>query len=82
MQNPNLSLTHLTTLRMILRRVNLYVYVFIYATDRFTANRAEEVHICITDGRTLGNEDVHHYNVPTINEVAMIILGEPREVGN
>jgi hypothetical protein len=67
---------------MILERVNLYVYVFVYATDRFTANRVEEVHICITDGCTLGNEDVHHYNVPMINEVAMIILGEPREVGN
>jgi hypothetical protein len=30
----------------------------------------------------LGNRDVHPYTVPTANKVAMIIHGEPREVGN
>jgi glycine cleavage system pyridoxal-binding protein P len=35
-----------------------------------------------TVGRTLGNEDVCSYNVLTTNEVAMIILSEPGEVGN
>jgi hypothetical protein len=37
---------------------------------------------CITCGRTLGNKDVLCYNVPMANEVAMIIVGEPGEVGN
>jgi hypothetical protein len=82
MQNPNLSSAHLMTLRTILRRVNPYVNVFVRATDRLAANPIEEVHICITAGRTLGNGDVHHYNAPTANEVAMIIPGEPGEVGN
>jgi len=26
--------------------------------------------------------DVHRYNAPTVNEVAMIILGEAGDVGN
>jgi hypothetical protein len=82
MQNPNLSLAHLTTLRMTLARVNPYVNVFVRATDHLTTNPAEEVHICITVGRTPRNKDVHCYNIPTANEVAMIILGEPGEVGN
>ncbi len=33
-------------------------------------------------GRTLGNGNVHGYNVLTTNEVAMIIFGELGEVGN
>ncbi len=82
MQNPNLSPVHLTTLRTILGRVNPYVNVFVCAADRFTANPAEEVHICITAGRTLGNGNVHCYNIPTANEVVMIIPSEPGEVGN
>ncbi len=82
MQNPNISSAHLTTLRMILKHVNPYVNVFIRVADRLTANPVEEVHICITVGRTVGNGDVRCYNVPTANEVAMIILGEPGEVGN
>ncbi len=82
MQNPNLSPTHLTTLHTILGRINPYVNVFICAADHLVANLVEEVHICITASRTLGNEDVHCYNVPTANEVAMIILGKPGEVGN
>jgi len=32
--------------------------------------------------RTLGNGNVHCYNTPTANEVAMIIHGELGEVGN
>jgi hypothetical protein len=82
MQNPNLSSVHLMTLRMILGCVNPYVNVFVRVADRFVANPTEEVHICITAGRTLGNGDVHRYNAPMTNEVAMIILGEPGEVGN
>ncbi len=70
------------TLRMILERVNPYVNIFVHAADCFTANLVKEVHICITASRTLGNGDVHRYNVPTANEVARIILGEPGEVGN
>jgi hypothetical protein len=73
---------HLTTLRRILGRVNLYVNIFIRAADRFTTNPTEEVHICIIVDRTLGNGNVRCYNVPTTNEVAMIILGELGEVGN
>ncbi len=82
MQNPNLSSAHLMTLRTILRRVNPYVNVFVRAVDRLAANPTEEVHICITTGYTLGNGDVHRYNAPMANEVAMIIHGEPGEVGN
>jgi hypothetical protein len=67
---------------MILEHVNPYVNVFVRATNRLAVNHAKEAHICITANRTLGNEDVRHYNVPTTNEVAMIILGESGEVGN
>jgi hypothetical protein len=70
------------TLRTILRHVNPYVNVFVHVADRLAANPTEEVHICITASLTLGNGDVHRYNAPTANEVAMIILGEPGEVGN
>jgi hypothetical protein len=70
------------TLRTTLRRVNLYVNVFVRVANRLAANLVEEVHICIIAGRTLGNGDVHHYNVPMANKVAMIIPGEPGEVGN
>ncbi len=82
MQNPNLSSVHLMTLRTILGCINPYVNVFVRAADHLTANPTEEVHICITAGRTLGNGDVHRYNAPTANEVAMIIPSEPGEVGN
>jgi len=82
MKNPNLSLTHLTTLCMILGRINPYVNVFVRVADCLVANPIEEVHICITVSHTSRNENVHCYNVPTGNEVAMIILGEPGEVGN
>jgi hypothetical protein len=82
MQNPNLSSAHLMTLRTILRCVNPYVNVFVRAVDRLDANTTEEVYICITTGHTLGNGNVHRHNAPTANEVAMIIHGEPGEVGN
>jgi hypothetical protein len=58
MQNPNLDPVHLTTLHMILECVNPYVNIFVYAVDRLVANPAKKVHICITTGRTPGNEDV------------------------
>jgi len=70
------------TLRTILECVNPYVNVFVRAADRLAANPTEEVHICITASRTIGNGDVHRYNAPTLNKVAMIIPGEPGEVGN
>jgi hypothetical protein len=82
MQNPNLSLAHLTTFRTILGRVNPYVNVFVRATDRFTVIPAEEVHICITVGRTPRYKDVRCYNIPTAKKVVMIIFGKPGEVGN
>jgi hypothetical protein len=82
MQNPNLSPTHLTTLHTIFERVNPYVNVFVRAIDHLVTNPIKEVHICITTGRTPGNRDVFRYNVPTANEVAMIIPGELGEVGN
>jgi hypothetical protein len=82
MQNPNLSLAHLTTLHTILRRVNPYVNIFVCGADRFAVNPIEEVHICITASHTSGNGNVYCYNVLTINEVVMIIPGEPGEVGN
>jgi hypothetical protein len=62
------------------RCVNPYVNVFVRATDRLAINPAEEVHICITTSRTLGNRDVNSYNVPMTNKVAMIILGKLGEV--
>jgi hypothetical protein len=82
MQNPNLSSAHLTTLRTILKRVNPYVDIFVRAADCLAANPTEDVHICIRGGRTPRNGDVRCYNIPTANEVAMIIPGEPGEVGN
>jgi hypothetical protein len=82
MQNPNLSSAHLMTLRIIFERVNPYVNVFIHVVDHLATNLAKEVHICIIAGCTPGNGDVRHYNIPMANKVAMIILGEPKEVGN
>jgi hypothetical protein len=82
MQNTNISLRQLMTLCMIFRHINPYVNIFIHAIDRLATNPAEEVHICITIGHTLGNGDVHYYNVPTTNEIAMIIFNELGEVGN
>jgi hypothetical protein len=82
MQNPNLSPVHLMTLCIILGRVNPYVNIFVHEADRLVTNLVEEVHICITIGCTSRNRDVHHYNIPMVNEVAMIIPGEPGEVGN
>jgi hypothetical protein len=73
---------HLTTVCTIFECINPYVNVFVHATDRLIANPAKEVHICITVSRTPGNEDVRRYNVPMANEVAMMIVGEPGEVGN
>ncbi len=82
MQNPNLSPTHLMTFRTILGRINPYVNVFVRVADCLTTNLLEEVHIYIIASRTLGNGDACRYNVPTTNEVAMIIPSELREVGN
>jgi len=81
-QNPNLSSMHLMKLCTILGCVNPYVNVFVHVANRLVANPVEEVHICIIAGCTLGNRDICHYNVPTTNEVAMIILGELGDVGN
>jgi len=67
---------------MILGHVNPYVNVFICAVDHLVANPVKEVHICIIVSCTWGNGDVCRYNIPTTNEVAMIIHGKPREVGN
>jgi len=67
---------------MILGRINPYVNVFVRVADCLVANLIEEVHICITAGHTSRNENVRCYNVPIGNEVAMIIPGEPGEVGN
>jgi hypothetical protein len=67
---------------MILERVNPYVNIFVCAIDHFVANPAKEVHICIIVGHTSRNKNVHRYNVLMANEVAMIIPGEPGEVGN
>jgi hypothetical protein len=61
---------------------NISLAHFMTFCNHLVANPIEEVHICITVGRTLGNEDVCSYNVLTTNEVAMIILSEPGEVGN
>ncbi len=82
MQNLNISLVHVTTLRPILGHVNPYVNVFIRVANYLATNPAEEVHICIIASYTLRNGDVYCYNIHTTNEVAMIILGEPGEVGN
>jgi hypothetical protein len=82
MQNPNLSSTHLTTLRTILGRVNPYVNVVIRATNGLVANLVEEVHICITARNASENGNVLCYNVLMSNNVAMIIPGELGEVGN
>jgi hypothetical protein len=82
MRNPNLSPAHLTTLRTIFGRINPYVNVFVRAADCLATNPTEEVHICSTVDRTSGNGNVCCYNVPTTNEVTMIIHGELGKVGN
>jgi hypothetical protein len=82
MQNPNLSSAHLTTFCTILRRVNPYVNIFIHAADHLAINPVEEVHICITFGRTSKNKNDRYSNVLMANEVAMMIHGEPGKVGN
>ncbi len=82
MQNPNLSPMHLMTLCTILGCVNPYVNIFICVANHLVANPTKDVRICITTGHTLGNGDVCHYNVPTANEVTMIIPGKPGEVRN
>jgi hypothetical protein len=70
------------TLRTIHGCINRCVNVFVRALDRLVANPVKEVHICITTSCTSGNRDVRHYNVPTANEVAMIIPNKLGEVGN
>jgi hypothetical protein len=65
---------------MILGCINPYVNIFVRATNCLIANPIEEVHICITTSCTPENGNVRHYNVPTTNEVAMIILGKSEEV--
>jgi hypothetical protein len=70
------------TLRTIHGRINRYVNVFVRALYRLVANPVKEVHICITTSCTSGNRDVRHYNVPTANEVAMIIPNKLGEVRN
>jgi len=50
---------------MIFEHINPYVNVFVHAIDRLATNLAEEVHICITIGHTLGNGYVCYYNIPT-----------------
>ncbi len=82
MQNLNLSSVHLTTLCIILGRINPYVNVFVCVADCLATNPVKEVHICITAGRPLGNENVRYYNILTTNKVAMISPGESKEVGN
>jgi hypothetical protein len=70
-------------LRDLLGQVNPYVNIFIQVANRIVANLEEEVKVVITAGRNHGEEvDPRRYNAPLADEVAMILLGEPGEVGN
>jgi hypothetical protein len=83
LQNPNLRQENLMALRDLLGQVNPYVNIFIQVANRIVANLEEEVKVVITAGRNHGEEvDPRRYNAPLADEVAMILLGEPGEVGN
>jgi hypothetical protein len=83
LQNPNLRQENLMALRDLLGQVNPYVNIFVRAANRIVANPEEEVRVVITAGHNHGEEvDPRRYNAPLANEVAMILPGELREVGN
>jgi len=83
LRNPNLSQVTLMAIRDILGRYNLYVRVFERAADRFAAHLAEEVRVVLTAARNHGSEmDPRQYNAPMADEVAMILPGDPGQIGN
>jgi hypothetical protein len=70
-------------LRDLLGQVNPYVNVFVQAANRIVANPKEEVKVVIIARHNHGEEvDPRRYNAPLADEVAMILPGEPMEVGN
>jgi hypothetical protein len=70
-------------LRDLLKQVNPYVNIFVQTSNRIVANPEEEVRVVIIVGHNHGEEvNPRRYNAPLANEVAMILPGEPREVGN
>jgi hypothetical protein len=83
LRNPNLSQVTLMAIRDILGRYNLYVRVFEHAADRLAAHPAEEVRVALTAARNHGTEmDPRQYNAPMADEVAMILPGDPGQIGN
>ena len=65
-----------------LGRTNPYVHVFSRAAYRLAADAGGALNIVLTAGRNRGDErDPRRYNLPTADEVAMIIPGEVGQVG-
>jgi hypothetical protein len=83
LRNPNLSQVTVMAIRDILGRYNPYVRVFERAADRLATHPAEEVRIVLTAARNHGSEmDPRQYNAPMADEVAMILPGDPGQIGN
>ena len=81
-RNPDLEREKLALLYDMLRRVNPNVDVFSRAADRMAADEDGALSIVLTARRNRGDEqDPRRYNLPTADEVAMIIPGEVGQVG-
>ena len=81
-RNPQLDPFKMALLRDMLGRMNPYVHVFSRAADRLAADASGDLNIVLTASRNRGDEqDPRRYNLPTADEVAMIIPGEVRQVG-
>ena len=65
-----------------LGRTNPYVHVFSRAADILADDVGGEFNIVLTAGRNRGDErNPRRYNLPTADEVAMIIPGEVGQLG-
>ena len=69
-------------LRELLGRTSRYVEFFSWAADRLSDDIDGTLNIVLTPNRNRGDErDPRRYNLPTADEVAMIIPGEVGQVG-
>ena len=63
-------------LRDMLGRMNPYVQVFSWAADRLAADASGDLNIVLTASRNrVDEQDPRRYNLPTADEMAMIIPG-------
>lgn len=78
-QNKNLSLATMRTLQCVLWDHNAYtpIYQHVYEVLREYDAPDYTVRLCVVPGNNL-----HQYNLPTVNEVAIILPGEDIFQGN